>query len=85
MNLNEISMIIYFNFIPVALIALGSWVLLEFVKYEHRRLNKSRLLYRNRLLYNYRCSNKYKYLNKYEYLNKYRYLNKKTNIPKSYK
>ena len=40
MNLNEISMIIYFNFIPVALIALGSWVLLEFVKYEHRRLNR---------------------------------------------
>ena len=40
MNWNEISMIIYFNFVPVALIAFGSWVLLEFVKYEHRRLNR---------------------------------------------
>jgi len=38
--MNEILTIIVFNWIPVSMIGIGCWIFLEFVKYEHRRLNR---------------------------------------------
>jgi len=35
--MENIGMIIYLNFVPVALMVLGSWLFVELVKYEHRR------------------------------------------------
>ena len=37
MNWNDIVMIIYFNFIPVAVIGFASWLFIELVKREHKR------------------------------------------------
>ena len=34
---NEIVTIIVFNWIPVSMIAIVSWLFVELVKYEHRR------------------------------------------------
>jgi hypothetical protein len=39
MSWNDISMAIYFNFIPIAIIGFGCWIFIEFVKKESKRLN----------------------------------------------
>tara|TARA_R110002020_G_scaffold20041_1_gene68678 strand:+ start:14318 stop:14434 length:117 start_codon:yes stop_codon:yes gene_type:complete len=35
--INDILLIMYFNFVPVATMVFGSWVFIELVKYEHKR------------------------------------------------
>ena len=37
--INDILVAIYFNFIPIAIMAFGCWVFIEFVKKESKRLN----------------------------------------------
>ena len=39
MNWNDIVMAIYFNFIPIAIMAFGCGLFISFVKYESDRLN----------------------------------------------
>ena len=35
--MNDILIVIYFNFIPIAIVAFGSWILLEFYEHKKRR------------------------------------------------
>ena len=37
--LDIIAQIIVFNWIPISLMVIGCWIFMEFVKYEHKRLN----------------------------------------------
>ena len=37
--INDILVAIYFNFIPIAIMAFGCWIFIEFVKKESKRLN----------------------------------------------
>tara|TARA_B100001250_G_C19339637_1_gene588446 strand:- start:11 stop:139 length:129 start_codon:yes stop_codon:yes gene_type:complete len=39
MSWDNIAMAIYFNFIPIAIMAFGCWIFIEFVKKESKRLN----------------------------------------------
>ena len=39
MSWDNIAMAIYFNFIPIAIMAFGCWIFVEFVKKESKRLN----------------------------------------------
>lgn len=34
---NDIATIIVFNWIPVSMVVIASWLFVELVKYEHRR------------------------------------------------
>jgi len=37
--INDILKVIYFNFIPIAIMVFGAWFFVELVKYEHKRRN----------------------------------------------
>ena len=39
MSWNDISMAIYFNFIPISIMFFGCWFFIELVKKESKRLN----------------------------------------------
>ena len=39
MSWDNIAMAIYFNFIPIVIMAFGCWIFIEFVKKESKRLN----------------------------------------------
>jgi len=39
--MNDILVAIYFNFIPIAIMGFGSWLFVEYVKYEHKRMKNN--------------------------------------------